>query len=94
MKLISKVESTLDFDILNDVIKKNACEGELPRIRRWVKRLKKEGPNFLNKRIRMSEKVYQSVYFARFGYFVSMATIKTRRSWKMVETDSKIENVI
>ncbi len=60
MKIIETVETVIDLDLLDKVIAEHACDIEMPRIRRWRKRLEKEGTLFLRKRVRMTEKEYTS----------------------------------
>ena len=76
MKIIESVETVIDTDLLEKVIKEHACAKEMPRMRKWVKRIKTEGTLFIRKQYKMSLKEYQSVYFSRFETFVAMATVR------------------
>lgn len=75
MKIIETVTTRIDFDVLEKNIKEWACPQEMPRIEKWMKRLKKEGTLFIRKQHKMRLAEYQSVYFSRFCTFVDMSIV-------------------
>lgn len=78
MKIVETVETVIDLDELDSVLKQMSGPHEYnhPRFKRWMNRLKKEGTLFVRKRTRMPLEEYQSVYFHRFENFLELATVK------------------
>lgn len=78
MKVIETVETVIDLDLLDKVLKEHSFPKEYNahRFKRWIKRLKAGETLFLRKRYKMTQKEYESVYFNRFEYFTELATVR------------------